>query len=134
MDIMKVNSINNNNTNFGKLTTILCNGYNYECTNLETTLKKELINLSKRNDFFKKNDVIGDILVRNGQAIINLQYNPVPKNFIEKLVYIFKEPENLNISAHYNCSIDAVFFLSKKLREAHTTEDLFNLSNENEIT
>lgn len=126
---MNINPINNNQKttpSFNKLKKISCS---WDCcNNMERRVKLELQEMANKNEFFKANDVEALIDIRRNIASLKLSYKPIANNLIGKIRNLFIDKKELTLANYHNCPDEGMFILVKKMRQAKTSDDLFNLA------
>lgn len=130
---MKINSINNlntnTNTNFGKLKSINClNAYGSwsKCAYKSNGEKiaNELRKLACENIFFKEYDVKAFINIECYEgATLLMKCKPVAKSMSDKIKNIFKPDRIVRLHDNSRCSDDSTYFLAKQIRDLRLEEN-----------
>lgn len=95
---------------------------------MERRVKLELQEMANKNEFFKANDVEALIDIRRNIASLKLSYKPIANNLIGKIRNLFIDKKELTLANYHNCPDEGMFILVKKMRQAKTSDDLFNLA------
>lgn len=109
---MKVNPINNNQTNFGALVKTSTS----QDTINERMLIQEIKKCSQNCDFFKENNVEAYAKACCGNARVVLSYKPKAKNIKGFFKNLFLVSKSIVLHEYNWCTNDASYNLAKRIR------------------